>query len=85
MLGRPKALELGLDHLFSKKVFILTMFGLTCLVRICSGESNQLEEKMTTDNSDVPKKDVKAAAPADDAQSRIQAARERFLARKENK
>nr|GFD50432.1 probable pre-mRNA-splicing factor ATP-dependent RNA helicase DEAH4 [Tanacetum cinerariifolium] len=33
------------------------------------------------ENSDVPKKDVKATAPADDAQSRIQAARERFLAR----
>ncbi|GJX71315.1 hypothetical protein Tco_0308486 [Tanacetum coccineum] len=31
------------------------------------------------------KKDVKSAAPADDAKSRIQAARERFLARKGNK
>ncbi|GJR20298.1 probable pre-mRNA-splicing factor ATP-dependent RNA helicase DEAH4 isoform X2 [Tanacetum coccineum] len=52
-------------------------------VKILSGGSNQPEK--TTDNSDVPKKDVKAAAPADDAQSRIQAARERFLARKGNK
>ncbi|GJS47882.1 probable pre-mRNA-splicing factor ATP-dependent RNA helicase DEAH4 [Tanacetum coccineum] len=47
-------------------------------VKILSGGSNQPEK--TTDNSDVPKKDVKAAAPADDAQSRNQAARERFLA-----
>ncbi|GJX71317.1 hypothetical protein Tco_0308488, partial [Tanacetum coccineum] len=31
------------------------------------------------------KKDVKSAAPADDAKSRIKAARERFLARKGNK
>ncbi|GKA02426.1 probable pre-mRNA-splicing factor ATP-dependent RNA helicase DEAH4 [Tanacetum coccineum] len=53
-------------------------------VKILSGGSNQPEEKIT-ENSDVPKKDVKAAAPADDAQSRIQAARERFLARKGNK
>ncbi|GJS10570.1 probable pre-mRNA-splicing factor ATP-dependent RNA helicase DEAH4 isoform X1, partial [Tanacetum coccineum] len=49
-------------------------------VKILSGGSNQPEEKTTTDSSYVPKKDVKAAAPADDAQSRIQAARERFLA-----
>ncbi|GKE73781.1 probable pre-mRNA-splicing factor ATP-dependent RNA helicase DEAH4 isoform X2, partial [Tanacetum coccineum] len=47
-------------------------------VKILSGGSNQPEK--TTDNSDVPKKDVKADAPADDAQSRNQAARERFLA-----
>ncbi|GJW53920.1 FAR1-related sequence 9-like protein [Tanacetum coccineum] len=54
-------------------------------VKILSGGSNEPEEKTTTDNSDVPKKDVKTATPADDAQSRIQAARERFLARKGNK
>nr|GEX18295.1 hypothetical protein [Tanacetum cinerariifolium] len=53
-------------------------------VKILSGGSNQSEERIT-ENSDVPKKDVKAATPADDAQSRIQAARERFLARKGNK
>ncbi|PWA36213.1 RNA helicase family protein [Artemisia annua] len=52
-------------------------------VKILSGGSNQPEE--ITENSDVPKKDVKTAAPADDAKSRIQAARERFLARKGNK
>ncbi|GJU42536.1 hypothetical protein Tco_1195493 [Tanacetum coccineum] len=44
-----------------------------------SGGSNWPEEK-TTDNSDEPKKDVKAVAPTDDAQSRIQATPERFLA-----
>ncbi|GKB52416.1 probable pre-mRNA-splicing factor ATP-dependent RNA helicase DEAH4 isoform X2, partial [Tanacetum coccineum] len=51
-------------------------------VKILSGGSNEPEEKTTTDNSNVPKKDVKTATPADDSQSRIQAARERFLARK---
>nr|GEX10353.1 zinc finger, CCHC-type [Tanacetum cinerariifolium] len=45
----------------------------------------RLPEEKITENSDVPKKDAKAATPADDAQSRIQAARERFLARKGNK
>ncbi|GJZ61368.1 probable pre-mRNA-splicing factor ATP-dependent RNA helicase DEAH4 isoform X1 [Tanacetum coccineum] len=49
------------------------------------GGSNEPEEKTTADNSNVLKKDVKTATPADDAQSRIQAARERFLARKGNK
>ncbi|GKE90600.1 hypothetical protein Tco_1571695, partial [Tanacetum coccineum] len=48
------------------------------------GGSNEPEEK-TTDNSDVPKKDVKTVAPADDAQSRIQAACERFFSCKGNK
>ncbi|GJY29226.1 hypothetical protein Tco_0404993 [Tanacetum coccineum] len=53
-------------------------------VKILSGGFNQPEEKIT-ENSDVHKKDVKAAAPSDDTQSRIQAACERFLARKGNK
>ncbi|GKA82487.1 probable pre-mRNA-splicing factor ATP-dependent RNA helicase DEAH4 isoform X1 [Tanacetum coccineum] len=54
-------------------------------VKILSGGSNEPEEKTTTDNSNVPKKDVKTATPSDDTQSRIQAACERFLARKGNK
>ncbi|KVH97856.1 AAA+ ATPase domain-containing protein [Cynara cardunculus var. scolymus] len=45
-----------------------------------SGGSDQSEEK-TTVNSDFPKK----VGPIDDSSSRIQAARERFLARKTNK
>nr|GEY67673.1 probable pre-mRNA-splicing factor ATP-dependent RNA helicase DEAH4 isoform X2 [Tanacetum cinerariifolium] len=39
-------------------------------VKILSGGSNQPEEKIT-ENSNVPKKDVKAATAADDTQSRI--------------
>lgn len=34
---------------------------------------------------DLPKKNVEVSAAADDSESRIQAARERFLARKANK
>lgn len=34
---------------------------------------------------DLPKKNVEVSAAADDNESRIQAARERFLARKANK
>ncbi|KAI3720398.1 hypothetical protein L6452_21314 [Arctium lappa] len=45
-----------------------------------SGGSDQSEEN-TTDNPDLPKK----VGPIDDSSSRIQAARERFLARKTNK
>nr|GEV20430.1 MDIS1-interacting receptor like kinase 2-like [Tanacetum cinerariifolium] len=66
----------------SRKHFICNGNG-ECLRRNGreTGGSNKPKEK-TTDNSDEPKKDVKAVAPADDAQSRTQAARERFLARK---
>ena len=40
------------------------------------------EEQTEGEKSSLPKKDVDAARPPDDRDSRIQAARERFLARK---
>lgn len=49
-----------------------------------SGGSSQTEES-TKENPDLPKKEVNVAGPPDDSDSRIQAARERFLARKANK
>ncbi|KAK9939313.1 hypothetical protein M0R45_016012 [Rubus argutus] len=48
-----------------------------------SGGIGHIEEHAEGDLSDLPKKDVTAVP--DDRESRIQAARERFLARKVNK
>ncbi|KAI3818093.1 hypothetical protein L1987_11896 [Smallanthus sonchifolius] len=49
-----------------------------------SGGSSQPMEN-TQENSNIPKKDVNNVGPIDDSSSRIQAARDRFLARKANK
>ncbi|XP_052185783.1 probable pre-mRNA-splicing factor ATP-dependent RNA helicase DEAH4 isoform X2 [Diospyros lotus] len=49
-----------------------------------SGGSGQPEEQIEGEKSSLPKKDDVVRAP-DDSQSRIQAARDRFLARKGNK
>lgn len=50
-----------------------------------SGGSNHSEEKIEGDNSNLPKQDVDVTGPSDDRDSRIQAARDRFLARKANR
>ncbi|XP_061360764.1 probable pre-mRNA-splicing factor ATP-dependent RNA helicase DEAH4 [Gastrolobium bilobum] len=50
-----------------------------------SGGVDQVEEKTERNFPDLPKNDVEVAGAADDRESRIQAARERFLARKANK
>lgn len=50
-----------------------------------SGGAGQMEEASEKKLTDMPKTEVNAAAVANDHQSRIQAARERFLARKSNK
>ncbi|KAK9074621.1 hypothetical protein SSX86_007219 [Deinandra increscens subsp. villosa] len=49
-----------------------------------SGGSNQPMEN-TEENSNIPKKEVNGVGATDDSNSRIQAARDRFLARKANK
>ncbi|KAJ1401977.1 P-loop containing nucleoside triphosphate hydrolase [Sesbania bispinosa] len=50
-----------------------------------SGGINPVEEIPERNLPDLPKKDVEVAGAADDRESRIQAARERFLARKGKK
>lgn len=51
---------------------------------VCSGGGmDHVEEESGI--PDLPKKNVEVSAAADDNESRIQAARERFLARKANK
>ncbi|KAK7319061.1 hypothetical protein RJT34_03773 [Clitoria ternatea] len=50
-----------------------------------SGGIHHVEDESEKNLPDLPKKDVEVAGTADDPQSRIQAARERFLARKANK
>lgn len=50
-----------------------------------SGGSNHSEEKIEGDNSNLRKQDVDVTGPSDDRDSIIQAARDRFLARKANK
>ncbi|KAL6969302.1 RNA helicase [Sarracenia purpurea var. burkii] len=47
-----------------------------------SGGSVRSEERAEGEESSLPKKDVDVAMPSDDRDSRIQAARDRFLARK---
>ncbi|KAL2343445.1 hypothetical protein Fmac_004730 [Flemingia macrophylla] len=50
-----------------------------------SGGIHHVEEEPEKNLPDLPKKDVEVASTFDDSESRIQAARERFLARKANK
>nr|KYP52958.1 ATP-dependent RNA helicase dhx8 [Cajanus cajan] len=50
-----------------------------------SGGIHHVEEEPEKNLPDLPKKDVEVASIADDSESRIQAARERFLARKAKK
>jgi len=53
---------------------------------VCSGGGmDHVEEESERNIPNFPKKNVEVAVAADDSQSRIQAARERFLARKVNK
>lgn len=53
---------------------------------VCSGGGmDHVEEEPEKSIPDLPKQNVEVAVAADDSQSRIQAARERFLARKGNK
>lgn len=52
---------------------------------IYSGGIGHVEEDTDAKLSDSPKKEVVTAAVPDDRESRIQAARERFLARKGKK
>ncbi|CAJ2677599.1 probable pre-mRNA-splicing factor ATP-dependent RNA helicase DEAH4 isoform X2 [Trifolium pratense] len=49
------------------------------------GVMDHVEEESERSIPDLPKKNVEVAAATDDSESRIQAARERFLARKANK
>ncbi|KAI7748719.1 hypothetical protein M8C21_022259 [Ambrosia artemisiifolia] len=53
--------------------------------KLSSGGSNQPMEENTQETSNIPKKEVSNVGPTDDSSSRVQAARERFLARKANK
>lgn len=46
---------------------------------------HHVEEEPVKNLPDLPKKDVEVPSTADDRESRIQAARERFLARKGKK
>lgn len=50
-----------------------------------SGGIDHVEEESEKNLPDLPKKNVEVAVVADDRESRIQAARERFLARKAKK
>lgn len=52
---------------------------------LSSGGIHHVEEEPEKNLPDLPKKDVEVASTADDRDSRIQAARERFLARKGKK
>ncbi|KAI7741710.1 hypothetical protein M8C21_026510 [Ambrosia artemisiifolia] len=53
--------------------------------KLSSGGSNQPMEENTQETLNTPKKEVSNVGPTDDSSSRVQAARERFLARKANK
>lgn len=53
--------------------------------KLSGGGMDHFEEESERNIPNLPKKNVEVAAAADDSQSRIQAARERFLARKVNK
>lgn len=52
---------------------------------MCSGGINHIEELTEGINSDLSKKEAVAAGLPDNPENRIQAARERFLARKGKK
>ncbi|XP_004504465.1 probable pre-mRNA-splicing factor ATP-dependent RNA helicase DEAH4 [Cicer arietinum] len=53
--------------------------------KLSGGGMDHVEEEPEKSIPDLPKQNVEVAVAADDSQSRIQAARERFLARKGNK
>ncbi|GAU30239.1 hypothetical protein TSUD_67910 [Trifolium subterraneum] len=53
--------------------------------KLSGGGMDHVEEESERNIPDLPKKNVEVAASVDDSESRIQAARERFLARKANK
>ncbi|KOM31393.1 hypothetical protein LR48_Vigan01g094800 [Vigna angularis] len=53
--------------------------------KLSSGGIHHVEEEPVKNLPDLPKKDVEVPSTADDRESRIQAARERFLARKGKK
>ncbi|XP_022638947.1 probable pre-mRNA-splicing factor ATP-dependent RNA helicase DEAH4 isoform X3 [Vigna radiata var. radiata] len=53
--------------------------------KLSSGGMHHVEEEPVKNLPDLPKKDVEVPSTADDRESRIQAARERFLARKGKK
>nr|XP_043624089.1 probable pre-mRNA-splicing factor ATP-dependent RNA helicase DEAH4 [Erigeron canadensis] len=53
--------------------------------KLSGGGVGQSEEITADSNTDFPKEELNTVVPADDSKSRIQAARERFLARKGNK
>jgi ATP-dependent RNA helicase DHX8/PRP22 len=50
-----------------------------------SGGTDHIVQGTEGEPSDLPKKEVNIAGAPDDHESRVQAARERFLARKANK
>lgn len=52
---------------------------------LCSGGIGRIEEQPEGNLSDLPKKEDVVAPVLDDRESRVQAARERFLARKGKK
>lgn len=67
-----------------EKVFKLKIY-IFCGVLCYSGGIDHVEEESERNVPELPKKDVEVAGAADDRDSRIQAARERFLARKGKK
>lgn len=52
---------------------------------VSSGGIDRIQEGTEGEVSDMPKKEVVVAGVPDDSENRIQAARERFLARKAKK
>lgn len=65
--------------------FSLPYLIVTTFLRENSGGSSHSEEKIEGDNPNLQKQEVVAVGPPDDRDSKIQAARDRFLARKANK
>ncbi|KAM7464724.1 hypothetical protein LguiA_032845 [Lonicera macranthoides] len=53
--------------------------------KLSSGGSRLSDERTEGENSNLQEKEVNVAAPPDDSESRVRAARERFLARKASK
>lgn len=70
--------------MFIVKVYIGTYTSLSFLL-VCSGGIGHTEDGSDAKHSDLPKKEVATAGAHDDRENRIQAARERFLARKGKK
>lgn len=72
------------EILFAIKVCMCKEMSLSFLIA-CSGGISWVEEGADGKLSDSPKKEAVTAGVPDDRDSRIQAARERFLARKGKK